>query len=1512
MASEDADLIRNMSAGDGRVSYRGFDAPAGLTEDQARSWKDSIDELEDERQLRESFMFQAEEGVEGARRYMFGELDDPERERRAQEKFGFEPVRGEPEFVSDLRESELRRIGEDPVGSVDRAKAALDKMIERAAGGDAEATRNLADIASLKDPTGASDLLSAFASARLAYDEPERRGSHLTDVAISGAAAAIPLVGSGFVKSIIKGAPEPEVLEDLSDLKGNKPKLNDDGTITMYHRTSPESAAEIRKTGKFLSKENTEELFLSSKPTGQAEGYGSEVVEVRVDPAKVRLDDAFDDEIHVAVKAADIGKPSIAGPAPVYESILEKVAMEKAPKKMGVNDIEKFFSNKGATRSEIADTNLPDFVEKAKAAGKKSVTKDELIKHLNENKVQIEEVRLGDSLRKIPKEIDDLSDEKYVVFESLNEEATAVARVLAPGENASAQVDRLLDSPTHFTKLYIDYVGGINRIRRFDDVPDDMQDAVTSVVSLDTFKSISNWEPEDAARITNARNVINAKLADPEYKKLLDEARSKVAQAVIGSPMAITGSIALNQHDNLSTIARILNEMPEAETRLAALRQFQELPNYKKYAALTYDFNEKYKAFQLESQGLIPRFPNYTVPHGDNYQEILLTVPTKNQKILDDPDVKEFERTYRLNHGSGYPGDDLLVAFESLHDKVYAKYGVSDDVGIGDWFESLRANSFTDSHHSDIPNVLVHIRTKDRFDHKGRRILFVEEIQSDWHQRGLKRGYTEEENAAKLEKAQAKLKESEIKRNKISDEEGLSDALVDFNKDIKKQAKLIGVIKQGPIVEAPLKDTKEWTALAVKRVFREAADGDYDGVAFSRADMITPAVTMPPDTAFRLIGERDSFLAELEDLRRRGGQYAEGADEAEGVFKGNEYYYDKLLPSIARKESKATKDTTFIEFDDQGFVQIKLGMQKPIPDAVLDHLIKNKSVLEVPFFELNKTVKDKVIKPQKLYSVALPGIAIGAAAAEEEELSAVAALGAIGLGGMALYKGVKSSDRFKFGPEGTSPEQIQKYRIEDALQAGSKTEKEVREAAKLWKKEGVESKYFKKWFGGSKIVDSKNEPIRVYHGTDKVFEEFKEPETPGLFGQGIYATFKPSVADDYTSIKRMLKEDRANTDLLPNIIPGYASIKNPIFNKDPVDPGLIEEAKKMENFGFRKLYLPKGDQTTLDDLFLALDDASPGLRQYVSAQRKLRLRMEKLGYDGIINASEAEFKREQKTNFLNADINMHIIMLKSSQFKSDIGNLGTFDPTDPRMLYGAGAAVPAAAAVRSQREEEGNPLPDSDGGPFTYTEAVDSGDVFEMVGVMRDAQAKYEDLLSEMNIIEAEYASLSEQQRESKQGKLLEEWYDKTTDEYAEVGDFIDDKAYTRFLMGSDVYFDTEPTDIRGFDERRGFNQVGLTDEPMVMDTVQRRNQENQQRSKLQNTVENGGPYVDFFGELGDLNKYLYKKASFFGEPVQTVQLTGHQKRTLHSDEVNLKRLYDSGLISYLLYRELIGDVELL
>lgn len=46
------------------------------------------------------------------------------------------------------------------------------------------------------------------------------------------------------------------------------------------------------------------------------------------------------------------------------------------------------------------------------------------------------------------------------------------------------------------------------------------------------------------------------------------------------------------------------------------------------------------------------------------------------------------------------------------------------------------------SSHFDEPNILAHIRLNDRIDADGNKVLFVEEIQSDWHQQGRKKGYS--------------------------------------------------------------------------------------------------------------------------------------------------------------------------------------------------------------------------------------------------------------------------------------------------------------------------------------------------------------------------------------------------------------------------------------------------------------------------------------------------------------------------------------------------------------------------------------------------------------------------------------------------------------------------------------------------------------------------------------------------------------------------------------------------
>lgn len=62
--------------------------------------------------------------------------------------------------------------------------------------------------------------------------------------------------------------------------------------------------------------------------------------------------------------------------------------------------------------------------------------------------------------------------------------------------------------------------------------------------------------------------------------------------------------------------------------------------------------------------------------------------------------------------------------------------------------------NFTGSHWSEIPNVMAHARLTDRTDAEGRNVLYVEEIQSDWHQQARTKGYEEKIDQAKSDALQ--------------------------------------------------------------------------------------------------------------------------------------------------------------------------------------------------------------------------------------------------------------------------------------------------------------------------------------------------------------------------------------------------------------------------------------------------------------------------------------------------------------------------------------------------------------------------------------------------------------------------------------------------------------------------------------------------------------------------------------------------------------------------------------
>ena len=76
--------------------------------------------------------------------------------------------------------------------------------------------------------------------------------------------------------------------------------------------------------------------------------------------------------------------------------------------------------------------------------------------------------------------------------------------------------------------------------------------------------------------------------------------------------------------------------------------------------------------------------------------------------------------------------------------------------------------------------------------------------------------------------------------------------------------------------------------------------------------------------------------------------------------------------------------------------------------------------------------------------------------------------------------------------------------------------------------------------------------------------------------------------------------------------------------------------------------------------------------------------------------------------------------------------------------------------------------------------------------------------------------------------------------------------------------------------------------------------------------MSNGAAAVNLFGSAGPMNRYLMNKAKAFNHPVQSVQLNFSEKVSLKEDISNVQDLHEAGLISFLLYKELIGDVELL
>ena len=127
------------------------------------------------------------------------------------------------------------------------------------------------------------------------------------------------------------------------------------------------------------------------------------------------------------------------------------------------------------------------------------------------------------------------------------------------------------------------------------------------------------------------------------------------------------------------------------------------------------DFDDKWNGMDeemdYEDSGGV-KYKQYSIPGGENYKELLLTIPQKPIKMPYEQWLKE--RFY---------GDDRPEAR-----RVYSEQ-------IEDNTPNFRSS------HWDERNILAHIRFDERVTPDGEKVLFIQEIQSDWAQQGKKVGY---------------------------------------------------------------------------------------------------------------------------------------------------------------------------------------------------------------------------------------------------------------------------------------------------------------------------------------------------------------------------------------------------------------------------------------------------------------------------------------------------------------------------------------------------------------------------------------------------------------------------------------------------------------------------------------------------------------------------------------------------------------------------------------------------
>jgi hypothetical protein len=276
------------------------------------------------------------------------------------------------------------------------------------------------------------------------------------------------------------------------------------------------------------------------------------------------------------------------------------------------------------------------------------------------------------------------------------------------------------------------------------------------------------------------------------------------------------------------------------------------------------------------------RYGRYTLPGGENYREVLITLPENvgkdGEPLSVDQEIARLERMIEVSReiatDAVAEGQDALAA--RMNAKILRAQESIDQ--LRPIPPSQRVRTYR-SAHWDQANILAHLRLNDRTDADGKRVLFVEEIQSDWGQEGKKKGFGSGRAQYQVEDANGRL------IGKFDNREE-ADALAAKTRYGKVQKLMLEVgVPNAPFVTK----TEGWLNLALKRVIAMAAEGGYDRVAFTtgaqNADRYDLSKQIDSVLWERMGGDKYQIIAYGKDQQRLFNQYKKASELPDVVGK---------------------------------------------------------------------------------------------------------------------------------------------------------------------------------------------------------------------------------------------------------------------------------------------------------------------------------------------------------------------------------------------------------------------------------------------------------------------------------------------------------------------------------------------------------------------------------------------------------------------------------------------------